>query len=70
MKLDFRRFEDGYVATAADVASELDRIGHTLRPLDIVLVNTSAGAAYGDPNYIHKGCGMGEEATLHLTERG
>lgn len=70
VKLDFRRFADGYVATAADVEAELARIGHELQPLDIVLVNTAAGAAFGDPDFIHKGCGMGEEATLYLTERG
>jgi kynurenine formamidase len=70
VKLDFRHFPDGYVATAADVEAELARIGHTLQPLDIVLVNTAAGAAYGDPDFIHRGCGMGEEATLYLTERG
>lgn len=70
VKLDFRHFADGYVASATDVEAELGRIGHVLKPLDIVLVNTAAGAAYGDPDYIHKGCGMGEEATLYLTERG
>lgn len=70
VKLDFRHFADGYVATAADVEAELERIGHELKPLDIVLVNTAAGAAYGDPDYIHRGCGMGEAATLYLTERG
>jgi kynurenine formamidase len=70
VKLDFRHLPDGYVATASDVAAELARIGHDLKPLDIVLVNTSAGAAFGDPDYIHKGCGMGEAATLYLTERG
>ncbi len=70
VKLDFRHLPDGYVATGADVEAELARIGHTLRPLDIVLVNTAAGAAYGDPDFIHRGCGMGEEATLYLTERG
>lgn len=70
VKLDFRRFAHGYVATAADVEAELARIGHELQPLDIVLVNTAAGAAYGDPDFIHKGCGMGEAATLYLTERG
>lgn len=72
VKLDFRHFEDGYVATAADVAAELDRIGHDLQPLDIVLVNTAAGAAYGQPgrDYVNTGCGMGAEATLYLTERG
>ncbi len=70
VKLDFRHLEDGYVVTAADVQAELARIGHTLRPLDIVVVNTSAGVCYGQPNYLIKGCGMGREATLYLTERG
>src|SRR5690348_10102497 len=41
VKLDFRHFADGYVATAADVDAELERIGHKLKPLDIVLVNTA-----------------------------
>jgi kynurenine formamidase len=70
VKLDFRHLPDGYVATAADVEAELTRIGHDLKPLDIVLVNTSAGAAYGSPSYLGKGCGMGREATLYLTSRG
>src|SRR5215831_14164741 len=68
-KLDFRHFADGYVATAHDVAAELDRIGHTLAPLEIVLVNTSAGESYGRADYVSKG-GMGREATLYLLERG
>ena len=70
VKLDFRRFDDGYVATAQDVAAELDRIGHQLSPLDIVLVNTTAGVRYGEPDYLLRGCGMGREATLYLLERG
>ena len=70
VKLDFRHFPDGYVATAADVEAELKRIGHTLSPLEIVVVNTAAGAAYGRPDYVGRGCGMGREATLYLTERG
>lgn len=70
VKLDFRGFDDGYVATAADVEAELARIGHELAPLDIVVVNTSAGARYGQPDYVARGCGMGREATLYLLERG
>lgn len=70
VKLDFRHFADGYLVTAADLEAELARVGHRLRPLDIVVVNTSAGAAYGQPDYLAKGCGMGREATLYLTERG
>ncbi len=70
VKLDFRHLEDGYVVTPADIDAELDRIGHTLAPLDIVLVNTSAGVRYGAPDYLLKGCGMGREATLHLLRQG
>ena len=70
VKLDFRHFEDGYVVSASDVEAELARIGHDLSPLDIVVVNTSAGAHYGQPDYLMKGCGMGREATLYLLERG
>ena len=70
VKLDFRHFADGYVATAADVDAELARIGHKLKPLDIVLVNTSAGAKYGRPDYVASGCGMGAEATLRLLKQG
>ena len=70
VKLDFRHFADGYVATAADVEAELKRIGHTLAPFDIVVVNTAAGAAFGEPRYVATGCGMGRAATLYLAERG
>ena len=70
IKFDFRHFEDGYVVSAADIEAELDRIGHALKPLDIVLVNTAAGARYGQDDYVSRGCGMGRQATLYLTERG
>ena len=52
VKLDFRHFPDGYVATAADVEAELARIGHTLEPLEIVVVNTRAGSRYGHDDYV------------------
>ncbi|MDQ4061126.1 MAG: cyclase family protein [Pseudomonadota bacterium] len=70
VKLDFRHFEDGYVASAADVEAELARIGHELKPLEIVVVNTRAGSHYGQDDYVAAGCGMGREATLWLTSRG
>lgn len=72
VKLDFRHMEDGYVATAADVAAELARIGHELAPLDIVVVNTSAGKALAerDPAYVSRGAGVGYEGTMYLLERG
>ena len=70
VKFDFRQKPDGYVCTADDVKRELDRIGYTLKPLDIVVVNTAAAAAYGQPDFLDRGCGMGREATLYLLERG
>jgi kynurenine formamidase len=70
VKLDFRDLPDGHVVSAAEVEAELARIGHELRPLEIVLVNTRAGGRYGGADYVDAGCGMGYEATMYLLERG
>jgi kynurenine formamidase len=70
VKLDFRHLADGALVTAADVEAELQRIGHVLRPLEIVVVNTRAGSRYGQGDYVSAGCGMGYEATMYLLERG
>jgi kynurenine formamidase len=70
VRLDFRHLPNGHTVTAAEVEAELERIGHSLQPGDIVLVNTAAGARYGQDDYVATGCGMGREATLHLTDRG
>ncbi|WP_435582948.1 cyclase family protein [Amycolatopsis thermoflava] len=70
VKLDFRHLPDGHVVTPADIDAELDRIGHQLRPLDIVLINTRAGTRYGQDDYVTSGCGVGRAATLHLLEQG
>jgi kynurenine formamidase len=68
--LDFRHFPDGYVVTAGDIEAELEHIGHTLSPLEIVLVNTAAGGAYGDSDFVSRGCGVGYEGTMYLLEQG
>lgn len=70
VKLDFRHFADGYIVQPKDVAAELERVGHDLQPLDIIVVNTSAAERYGQDDYLIKGCGMGRDATNYLTERG
>ena len=70
VKLDFTRLEDGHVVTAPEVEAELARIGHTLSPLEIVVINTRAGRRYGQDDYVTAGCGMGYEATMYLLERG
>jgi kynurenine formamidase len=70
VKLDFREMEDGYVLTPEDIDAELERIGYELKPLDIVMVNTSAGDRYGKDDYVSRGCGVGRDATLHLLRQG
>ncbi|ATL68298.1 cyclase family protein [Nocardia terpenica] len=70
VKLDLRHLPDGYVATPDDIDAALDAIGHTLAPLEIVLVNTRAGDRYGEDDYVDSGCGIGRDATLHLLEQG
>ncbi|MCK4607903.1 MAG: cyclase family protein, partial [Gammaproteobacteria bacterium] len=70
VKLDFRHFPAGYIVTQSDIETELKRISHQLSPLEIVLVNTSAGVRYGKDDYIVSGCGLGREATLYLLEQG
>jgi kynurenine formamidase len=70
VKLDFRHLPDGHIVTPAEIDAELARIGHTLQPLDIVVVNTAAGARYGEPDYLIRGCGIGRAATLHMLEQG
>lgn len=70
VKLDFRHLPDGHIVTPAEIDAELQRIDYSLSPLDIVLVNSSAGDRYGESDYLARGCGMGREATLHLLEQG
>jgi kynurenine formamidase len=70
VKLDFRAKPDGHVITASEVEEELKRIGHELKPLEIVVVNTRAGSRYGNPDYVNSGCGMGYDATIFLLEKG
>lgn len=70
VRLDFRHLPDGHLVSAAEVEAELARVIHALRPLDIVLVNTGAGARYGPADYVASGCGFGREATLWLARQG
>jgi kynurenine formamidase len=70
VKLDFRHLPDGHVVQPDEIDAELARVGHRLRPGDIVLVNTAAGGRYGQDDYLDRGCGMGRAATLHLTQQG
>jgi kynurenine formamidase len=66
VKLDLRDLSDGHVVAAAEVEAELKRVGHDLRPFDIVLINTRAASCIGTDEYLTAGCGMGREALPDL----
>ena len=70
VKLDFRHLPDGHLVSPGEIDAELDRIGHRLSPFEIVVANTAAGARYGEADYVHRGCGFGRDATLHLVRQG
>jgi kynurenine formamidase len=68
--LDFTAKEDGDAVRLAELEAELDRIGHELSDLDIVLVHTGRDAAYGTLEYLGQGPGVTAEATCALYDRG
>lgn len=55
--LDLNHKADGERISAADVQTELDRIGYRIKPLDIVLVRVGADQFWGKPEYLNKGAG-------------
>jgi kynurenine formamidase len=68
--LDFRHKARGAGITAADVQAELCRIQYTLKPLDIVLIMTGAGAYQNEERYLTDHSGMTRESTLWLIDQG
>jgi kynurenine formamidase len=68
--LDFADREDGDAIDVADVQAELERIGHALAPLDIVLVRTDRDAFYAELDYMARGPGVTADATRWLFEQG
>jgi kynurenine formamidase len=68
--LDFTAKADGDAVTADEVQDELQRIGHTLSSLEIVLVRTGRDAHYGSLEYLSLGPGVSAEATQWLYDQG
>jgi kynurenine formamidase len=68
--LDATAKGDGEAIDVADVEAELERIGHGLKELDIVLVRTGRDAHFAEPAYIALGPRVTQEATRWLWERG
>lgn len=70
VKLDMTHKADGDPMTPADAQSALDAMGYTLKPLDIVLVQTGCDQYYGQPDYMTHGCGASADATRWLYDQG
>jgi kynurenine formamidase len=68
--LDFSAREVGEGITDADVARELERIGHRLAPGEIVLIRTDAWQRFGEPGYSNLQPGLRRSATAMLVEAG
>ncbi len=68
--LDFRHKEAGSGINAQEVQDALDKISYTLKPLDIVLIMTGAGAYQDEPRYLKDHPGMTADAIHWLLDRG
>jgi kynurenine formamidase len=68
--LDFTRKEKGAGISKADVQHALGDIQYHVKPMDIVLIHTGAGAYQDEERYLTDHCGMSGEATKWLIDRG
>lgn len=67
--IDVRHKANGTLITIDDLKAELARIGHTLQPLDIVLLHTGADKRLGSREYFAQP-GLGYDEVLWLVEQG
>ena len=67
--LDMRHKASGDFITVDDLSQALERIEYTLKPLDIVLLQTGADQRLGSTAYFRQP-GLGREGVLWLVERG
>jgi kynurenine formamidase len=68
--LDFRHKEKGAGISAKEIQEALKKIDYTLKPRDIVLIHTGAGAIQDSEKYLTDQSGMTAEATIWLIEQG
>ena len=68
--VDFSAKADGEAIEAEEIETELARVGHELRELDIVCVRTDRDLDYAEADYMARGPAVTAAATLWLFERG
>lgn len=67
---DFTDQDPHDLITVDDVKRKLDKMEYTLKPLDIVLVESGAGPYFGKEGYRDRGAGFGKDSTLWLLDQG
>ena len=70
VRLDFTGRADGEVIEAGEIEAALQEEGHTLEPLDIVLIHTGCDAYLDDDDYMVRGPGVSPDATHWLHSKG
>jgi kynurenine formamidase len=68
--LDFRHLDKGAGITVDDMKSAVSKIGYTIKPLDIPLIHTGAGAIQESEAYLTDHVGMTAAATHWLLDQG
>ena len=68
--LDFRHLAKGAGITVHDMKAALSKIKYTLKPLDIVLIHTGAGAIQDSQAYLTDQVGMTAESTHWMLDQG
>jgi kynurenine formamidase len=68
--MDVRHKPRGSGVSVDDLKAALAGIDYSIKPLDIVLIQTGADKYWGKAEYFEAGCGMTRESTLWLMEQG
>ena len=68
--LDMRHKPRGSGVTVDDLQKALVKIKYTIKPWDIVMIQTGADKLWGKREYFEAGCGMTRESTLWLIDQG
>lgn len=68
--LDMRHKGDSEAVTVADLQTALRKVHYTIKPFDIVLIQTGNDRLLGSPAYFTQGSGVSAEATHWLIDQG
>ena len=68
--LDMRHKENGGLIDVDDLQQALAKINYTLKPFDIVMIQTDADKLWGQAEYFNAGAGVSAAGTRWLIEQG